>query len=422
MKGDHLNILVYYLIFFTALYIVALLFRKRLNADVYGPILMIKTQKMRNWIDSIAQLSPRFWRWTMNVGVVVAIICMVLALYSIILSLQYAIFTPQTTQAALILPGVDVPGSPVFIPLVSGIIALISVLVIHELAHGIMARADGIGVKSIGVFLITIIPGGAFVELDEKTLNEAKKSSKIRVAAAGSISNFALGLVALLILTIIGGFTLGGVSIEGKFIPYAFETDGLTVMSVTPGEASDGILKEGMVIYSLNGYSVGAINDYNQLKSQIKPGDKFTFVTDQGTYTVTAGTNPNNQSIGYAGIRLEQHLVVKPDVAKVLGNVLPWFLYNLNDVCHYIFALNIMIGLINLLPAKPLDGGVIFEELLGYKIPKRIRERKLPEAIAGKQIPENIVSKISSSFSVVIFGIFGLLIIYNVIPGLMRMF
>ena len=421
MKGDHLNILVYYLIFFTALYIVALLFRKRLNADVYGPILMIKTQKMRNWIDSIAQLSPRFWRWTMNVGVVVAVICMVLALYSIILSVQYVILTPQTTQAALILPGVDVPGSPVFIPLVSGIIALISVLVIHELAHGIMARADGIGVKSIGVFLITIIPGGAFVELDEETLKEAKKSSRIRVAAAGSISNFALGLVALGIVIIISGISIWGVGIGG-FVPYAFTTDGLAVMSVTPGQASDGILKEGMVIYSVNGYQASNINDYNQMKSQTKPGDKLNFVTDQGTYTITAGTNPSNQSIGYAGIRLEQHLVVKPDVEKVLGTALPWFLYNLNDVCRYIFALNIMIGLINLLPAKPLDGGVIFEELLGYKIPKRIRERKLPEIIAGKQIPENIISKISSSFSVVIFGIFGLLIIYNVIPGLMRMF
>lgn len=130
----------------------------------------------------------------------------------------------------------------------------------------------------------------------------------------------------------------------------------------------------------------------------------MTYVTDKGTYTITATGQPSNQSIAYPGTRSETHLVVKPDVAQTYGEIIPWFLYNLADVCYWIYALNLMVGLFNLLPMKPLDGGYIFEELLRYKV------------------PENITGRIVSSVSWVMIAIVALLIIYGTVPGILQMF
>lgn len=386
-----MDVLLYYAIFFVSIYILAIVFRDKLKVDVYGPLLMRRTKKMRGLIDYIANLSPKFWRWSMNVGIPITVLGMAFMVYTIILSLEVMFQKPTT---ALLLPGVDIPGSPIFIPIFAGIIALILLMVVHEFGHGILARAQGVGIKSIGVILMAILPG-AFVELDEEDVEKAKRSVKLRIYAAGSMFNLGLAAIAWVVVIVL----------TSSFIPYAFQSDGLKIISVTPNGPSEGILQEGMIVTSINGYSVNNRTAYTELiLNKTKPGDQMTYVTDKGTYTITATGQPSNQSIAYPGTRSETHLVVKPDVAQNFGEIIPWFLYNLADVCYWIYALNLMVGLFNLLPMKPLDGGHIFEELLRYKV------------------PENITGKIVSSVSWVMIAIVAILIIYGTIPGIMQMF
>jgi membrane-associated protease RseP (regulator of RpoE activity) len=380
----------YYAIFFVAVYVLAILFRKKLKIDVYGAVLMRRTQKMRGWIDYIANLSPRFWRWSMNIGIPIAVLGMAFMVYTIIMSLQVMFQTPTT---GLLLPGVDIPGSPIYIPILAGIIALIMLMVVHEFGHGILARAQGVRIKSIGVILLAILPG-AFVELDEEDVKKAKRAVKLRIYAAGSMFNLGLAGIAWVIVIVL----------TTSFIPYAFEPDGLKITSVTPGGPSEGVLKEGMVIHGINGQQVSNRTAANAFLNNTKPGDELTLLTDQGTYTITSAGNPNNASATYIGIRGDSNPVVEPEVAQTYGDIIPWFLYNLADLCFWIYALNLMVGLFNLLPMKPLDGGVIFEELLGYKI------------------PENITQKIVASVSWVMIGIVALLIIYGLVPGIIQMF
>lgn len=385
-----MNILWYYLIFFIIVWIMAILFRDKLKADIYGPILMRRTKKLRGFIDKIANTSPRFWRWSMNIGIPISVFCMGFSVYLIIMSLQYMF---QSPQAALLLPGVDIPGSPIYIPVFSGIIALILLMVVHEFGHGILARAQGVGIKSIGVILLAVLPG-AFVELDEEDVKKAKRSVKLRIYAAGSMFNLGLAAIAWVVVIVI----------SSSFVPYAFQSDGLEIASVTPGSPSEGILQNGMIIYNINGHQVSNRTSVNQFLNTTHPGDVITLATDQGTYNVTSGGNPNNASATYIGIRGDTHLVVKPDVARNYSETIPWFLYNLVDLCYWIYALNIMVGLFNLLPMKPLDGGIIFEELLGYKV------------------PEDITAKIVSCVSWILIGIVAILIIYGTVPGIMQMF
>ncbi|AUB55326.1 membrane-associated Zn-dependent protease [Methanobacterium sp. MZ-A1] len=386
-----MEVLLYYAIFFVSIYILAIVFRDKLKVDVYGPLLMRRTKKMRGWIDYIANLSPKFWRWSMNIGIPIAVFGMAFMVYTIIISLEVMFQKPTT---ALLLPGVDIPGSPIFVPIFAGIIALILLMVVHEFGHGILARAQGVGIKSIGVILLAILPG-AFVELEEEDVEKAKRAVKLRIYAAGSMFNLGLAAIAWVVVIVL----------TSSFIPYAFQSDGLKIISVTPNGPSEGILQEGMVVSSINGYPVNNRTSYTELiVNKTKPGDQMTYVTDKGTYTITATGQPSNQSIAYPGTRSETHLVVKPDVAQTYGEIIPWFLYNLADVCYWIYALNLMVGLFNLLPMKPLDGGYIFEELLRYKV------------------PENITGRIVSSVSWVMIAIVALLIIYGTVPGILQMF
>lgn len=360
-KGDFLNVLWYYAIAFILIWSVAVLFRKQLKIDIEGPLLMRKTTRLRNFIDRVAQKRPRFWQVFMNIGIPVSVFFMGLMFYFLVISLQTLLEAPSVS---IILPGVDIPGSPIFVPLIYGIIGLATVMIVHEFGHGILARVEGVRIKSIGVLLLAILPG-AFVEPDEEDVKKSKRISKLRIYAAGSIFNLSLAAVALIITFILSSF----------IIAPTFHSDGMEISSVVPNSPADGILQPNMVIQSINGYNIKNTSDYTQFLNKAKIGDTLTFQTQQGAFTVTTGANPNNASKSYVGIRAKQHLALNSDILNVWGNQLPWVVFPLYDMFYWIFLLNFAVGTFNLLPLKPLDGGLMLEELLRYKLSKENTRR-----------------------------------------------
>ena len=86
--------------------------------------------------------------------------------------------------------------------------------------------------------------------------------------------------------------------------------------------------------------------------------------TDQGTYHITLAKNPNNESVGFFGIQANKHFELINDS----WGSLPWILFELAELFQWISMLNLGIGLFNLLPIKPLDGGYMLEILLSYKL------------------------------------------------------
>jgi membrane-associated protease RseP (regulator of RpoE activity) len=349
-----LNALWYYAVGFIIIWVIAILFRKQLKIDIEGPLLMRRTKRLRGFIDGIAQRSPRFWKLTMNIGIPVGFFFMLLMLYLLIISLQTLL---QAPSVGLILPGVDIPGQPIFIPLGYGLIGLATVIIVHEFAHGILARVEGVRIKSIGVLLLAILPG-AFVEPDEEEVKKVSRLAKLRIYVAGSISNLMLALVSFLIITTLGVFAIGP----------AFHPDGMQISSVVPKSPADGVLQQGMVIQSINGHPTTNTLQYLQSLNNTKIGDTLTFQTNQGTYRIKTSKSPNNASKAYVGIRSQENLVLNSGVSQTWGNSLPWILFPLRDLFYWIFILNFLIGTFNLLPMKPLDGGIMLEELLRYKL------------------------------------------------------
>lgn len=411
-----LNVLWYYAIGFIIIWVVALLFKDRLKIDIEGPIMMRRTKRLRDFIDSVAMKSPRSWRLIMNIGVPLSFVFMAVIVGIIISTLPTALTNPQLQ---LVLPGVDIPGSPVLIPLGYGIIALMTVLVVHEFGHGIISRIEGVKIDSIGVLLLAVLPG-AFVEPNEEDVQKSERIQKLRIYAAGSIFNMILAAISLLIVMFIGLMMINSlfIGIPGISIPYTdiktqpvgftingpvfstFHNDGVQISSVVPNSPASGILPEGSIVQSINGVDSSTLNNAETVLNYTKIGENVTFQTTTGNYTVKAGIKPNDTSKGYVGIRTQQHVVVNSNVAKTVGTQIPWFIYSIQQLFEWIFLLNFSVGIFNLLPMKPLDGGLLLEELLGYKL------------------SESTVRKIMTPLSYILIVLIASLVIYSLVKGI----
>ncbi len=355
-SGILMNGIYYYLIAFAIIWILSALLHDRLEKhgfEINFPVIMWKTKRLRGLISRISNFSPTFWRWYMNVGIVVAFGAMIFITWTLISSLPSVFETPAVS---IIIPGVEMPGSSIYIPFLYGLLALASVLIVHEFSHGIQAVGEKISIKSIGLLLFAIIPG-AFVEPDEDELKSAKKSSRLRVYAAGSIANISLAIIAILL-----------VSLVSAGIPTFFAEDGIAIDRIVSDSPSDGILKEGMVLEAIDNHKITNSSEYTSIVSSFSPGDNVTVKTDQGTYTLTLDKNPSNESRGFFGIQANKHFELINDS---LGPI-PWVLFELLELFQWVFMLNLGIGLFNLLPLKPLDGGYMLEILLSYKLPEKI--------------------------------------------------
>jgi membrane-associated protease RseP (regulator of RpoE activity) len=415
-----LNVLWYYVIAFAIIWIVGILFKDRLKIDIEGPVMMRRTRRLRDFIDSVANISPRSWRLIMNIGLPVSFFFMAVILILILETLPSTFTNPQIS---LILPGVDIPGSPILIPLGYGIIALMTVLVVHEFGHGIISRIEGVKIDSIGVLLLAVLPG-AFVEPNEEDIEKSQRIQKLRIYAAGSIFNLILAAISLLIVLFISlmilsslfvgvpGFSIPGTDIKTHSVGFTingpvfptFPNDGVEISSIVPNSPASGILTQGTIVQSINGVDVSNLDNYVSVLNQTKIGENVTFQTTSGNYSVKAGVNPSNSSRGYIGIRSQEHIVVNTNVGKTVGYQLPWFIYSLQQLFLWIFLLNFSVGIFNLLPMKPLDGGLLLEGLLGYKL------------------SESTVHKIMTPLSYILIVLIATIIIYSLARGISLLF
>lgn len=346
----------FYATAFVVIWVLAILFKDKLKIEINGPLLMRRTGRMRGLIDGIAQKSPRFWKWSMNVGIPVAVFFMALIFYMLLNSL-ISLLTAPAAQAAvgIAVPGVEIPGSPINVPLGYGLAAIVTVIIVHEFGHGILARAEGIGIKSIGLLLLAVLPG-AFVEPDEEEIKKAKRLSKLRIYAAGSIFNMGFGTIAL----------VGSLLLSTFFIGPSFHADGMQITNIIPDSPADGVLKKDMVITSINGKEVTDRTSFITALNTTKPGDVLTITTNRETFTIKTAPSPHNPSTSYLGVHTRESLAINKDVSSIYGDILPWLLFGFAILLQWIFILNFGIGTFNLLPLKPLDGGLMLEELLNY--------------------------------------------------------
>ena len=354
-----MNGIYYYVIAFILIWTIAIVFKNQLTdhgVEVNFPLLMWRTQRLRGFIDRLANRAPRFWKWYMNLGIVISTGFMILMAVALVYSLKTLMDAPTVS---LVVPGVEVPGSPIFIPLLAGLIAIATVLIVHEFSHGILSRVEKININSIGLLLFAIIPG-AFVEPDEEELNELSRPARMRIYVAGSMANLTLAAIAMIIMMVISSF----------IVPMVFEDDGVVINRLTSDGNAINHMSEGMVIRSINNLTVNDMASFQKATNTLKPNETVNIHTDQGDYSFQLKSNPMNRSLGFMGVQVEANNVIADGFDNQFYTPLLWILMPLSELLFWIYFLNFAIGTFNLLPMKPLDGGHLLENLLSYIMPE----------------------------------------------------
>jgi membrane-associated protease RseP (regulator of RpoE activity) len=237
-----------------------------------------------------------------------------------------------------------------FVPFFYWILAILIIATVHESFHGIISRYYDIKVKSSGfaflAILAPIIPA-AFVEPDEKTLFKRPLKQQLAVFSAGAASNLILGAVFLLILMFVAAPISG--AIYNTQVNVAELTEG------APAETS-GLQLDEQILF-VDNISINSSDSFIESLANKTPGDVVVIKTHDDEYKITLGKNPKNESKAYLGLSIMQNSVTKPEIAAKYGSFLPaaflWFI----GLLFFLYALNVGIGIFNLVPVGPIDGG-----------------------------------------------------------------
>lgn len=362
--------------------VAAFVYLDRKNVKRHHILFYRRTERGIELLDKIAKRAPRFWNYYGWGGVVLALISIPIGLAMILYTFYIMAVERSVEQGpALIAPGIGdsatFQAGVSFIPAEYWFIGIAILMVVHEMSHGIVARAEGFEINSVGWIILGIIPG-AFVEpkgermlpgddeedsdekdedSDEEDGDEEEKrtspgiweqgnwKSRLKVLSAGSWANY---ITAALFFALAFGF------VYGVTAPETFGYIGILVTSADGGnvsfQAQEGYpmyetgITEGRLI-SVNGQSIESVEDLRDASEGIQPGQEVTVETSEGTVTVEAVENTRR--------------VIREDLQQH-NSLLEWF----RQLLWTVGTLNLLIGLFNMVPIKPLDGGLIADTLL----------------------------------------------------------
>ena len=353
------------ILFFSLLAV--LIYRDRKKIDFkYYILFMRRTKRFRDILDRIARKSVLFWKIVGTIAIVVCLYFMAQGTYALI-STAYLVYTGVITQPALQIalpiPSSQMTVGPGFIgiPFWFWIIVIAVILIPHETFHGIIARAEKIKLKDVGLLLLAIFPG-AFVEPDEKQLEKSKTMTKLRIFAAGSFINILIGISVMFLV---------------QYLIWAPNTNGILITSVNETSPAGLLgLKPGMVLESVDGKGTNVnFNDYSflflmvpksntenityvmsslvlsKILESYKPGDVVTLNVSGSNYTLKLGENPQIKDFPYIGIGSRVNV---KDISLFLV---------LFPILGMIASLSFLVGIFNILPIYPLDGGLIVKTI-----------------------------------------------------------
>ena len=346
------------IIFLVILTIFVFLKRKNLDTKQIIPhflyFSMYRTKIGLKLMDSMAKRHRKLMVYIGYFGVLIGFLGMILISYGLISNI-YVLFTePEAAPGVgLVLPfkakGIF------FVPFFYWIISIFIIAAVHEFSHGLIARAHGLKVKSSGfAFLGLIIPiiPAAFVEPDEKELRKRPYKEQLSVFAAGPLAN----IVTAFLFVAIASFVLAPLANA------VIEANGVKVTDYVrkddvkfPAETSG--IKIGEKIQKVDGIQTPYVENLSNILKNKKPNEIITIKTDKSSYEIKLAKNPENGSLAYIGAYLEQSTKIKDDIKSSYGEFLPKSLIWVYGLFVILFVLNFGIGLFNLVPIGPLDGG-----------------------------------------------------------------
>ena len=133
------------------------------------------------------------------------------------------------------------------------------------------------------------------------------------------------------------------------------ESNGLKITNIPAGSpASLAGLSVGEVIKEIDGNEMKTVEDFKDVFKGKNVGDKIDVLTDKSDYSIVLAKNPET-SRRWFGVFVEEDLVVAQPT--LLKSVIIW----LDGLFFWLFLLSLGVGLFNLVPLGPIDGGKMLQ-------------------------------------------------------------
>jgi membrane-associated protease RseP (regulator of RpoE activity) len=371
---------------------------KQKRIEFNFPLLTVRTQMFSGVFDKLGSLrASRLISW---VALVIVPVVAAIGLYLLCSSLFTLLWIPLAREVSremgatsyLMLPGINP-----LLPILYGWLAIVCAIVVHEGAHGIIARNRGLKVNSSGMLFFLVIPIGAFVDVDEEQIAKAKHRDSLSVMAAGVAGNVAVAVVCLLaVLLIVNGLT-----------PVV---DGIYIYGVREGmPAEEAGLLPGDVFVSVDNVEIGRYADLNTYLEDKNPGDIIQVTVIRGEnweeHFSTSVTLTEFENRSFMGVSLFDPMepltyyrtltpesvyvyMLPPSLYQGLvpfsDSLIPFYTHGLGAQWHvyanvffWLWFVNVNVAVFNALPIYPLDGGRILNISLKSVLGQRVSEKTI---------------------------------------------
>jgi len=312
---------------------------------------MYKSKALNRTLDNWAKKRRKLWLVLSNISIAFGVGLMVFSVYFLINNLLKFIY--PIGVAAPIFPVVPIITIRLYwLPYF--LVAVVVVILTHELAHGVIARLEEIPVLSTGV-LAAVVLFGAFVEPDEEQFEKASVLSRLRMLAAGSSTNLVTALFVFLL-------------ISGLFAPPA----GVLIHEVVPGGPMDQAgFQNWDVILAINNQTLSTHIDFSEYMKGVKPDENLTLTVlhdnreiKMNITTIAAEENKSRAIIGV--FQVSTYSPNRLGLDQYTGVHLFWALF-------WIHILSLSVAIFNMFPLYPFDG----ERFLYYPLEKLVGKQKL---------------------------------------------
>jgi membrane-associated protease RseP (regulator of RpoE activity) len=411
---------------------------QKISVQSVGPLLIWRTLRFRKFIDWLAR-PARMWKAFGDFSIAFAFISMVLMVGLLAVSAVRVVGTPA--GSVRVEQVIGLPAINPLIPLWYGIFGLSVAILVHEGCHGILSRAESIVVRSVGLLLF-VVPIGAFVEPDESQMRKAPLRKRLRIFAAGPASNLVLAAVCAVVFSsaFVGGAKPRD---DGAYVVAVFQGSPADVAGLRPNTLITAV----QLGNDTEPVPLSSFGEFSQRLLATRPGEQITlqYLTPEksGTMTFQLGTWPQerlppgeNRTNGYVGVSTEdpgrylawaqpgqriadgcKQTPAYPGTGCVVDSlgtyllVLPLAGYSplpperqwlyeptgplgglggaywpVADLFYWLFWLNFMVGVFNVVPMLPLDGGHMYRD--GVHALLR-RSRRKPRPVAASE-PESV--------------------------------
>jgi membrane-associated protease RseP (regulator of RpoE activity) len=353
---EHWDVIAFYTL------VVLLLYLFRSKFEFQGIVALLKTKLGVKFMTETGQRHPRFWHVVGLISIIIGFIGMLFITAYLFYGLYALFFVPNAPPTlSPVVPGVKIPGVPFTFPLWYTLIGLFFAVIIHEAAHGVFSAAYNIKIKSSGFAFFGPLPG-AFVEPDEKVLLKRPKRQQLAIFSAGPFANVVLALLTIILAAGVGALTLTLVNQNGVTISGVQEGSGAALAGIPAN----------VTITRIDAAEIHNTVELSQALAAHEPGDTVRVQTIGKSYRVTLTESPQTPGKAYIG-------VLGVQTATELKNPSMGWLFTtlliITSMFTWTYIISLGIGIANLLPIGPIDGGRMFLIALQAKFPKKRAEK-----------------------------------------------